>query len=370
MKCSVLQKDFIEGLLEAQRFVAGKGFASPLLNGIYLEVTKNSTLIIRSSSGLVLYQKELPCKDSEPGACVLPTNLLVSSVKSLNSGELQLSLEQDQLIISQGQTHFTLASLPGTEFPEIELQNLTAKMILPVEKFLSAARKVLVAASADETKPVLTSVLLEMRQPNALVATDGFRLFRMESDISLDQSGGILLPAKILRDLLGILEKKTLSTLECLTDDSRQSLLFQLGDSMVKMAAVAGDFPPYQNIIPQACSFSYAVEREVLLQAVKQAMIFAKEYSGIVVLEVQDGKLLLSSQASSSGRTRSFLPISQPEGEPVRFAVNGRYLVEFLSSIDSLEVVIQGTESLRPVLFRVPDDASLLYLIMPFKLQE
>lgn len=370
MKGLVTQNKFLESLLEAQRFVAGKGFSSPLLSGIYLEATDANRLIIRASTGSVLFQTEIEGNITEIGSCVIPAGLLVSSVKTLGSGEVQLESDEQQLIITQGDSHFSIASLSGEEFPSLSQEDNLEKLLLPVESFAKAARHVLMAASADETKPVLTAVLLEMRQPNALVATDGFRLSRYSADISLDIDGVVLIPSRTLRDLLGILEKRELATIECLIDSDRASLLFNLGTGWLKTSTIEGDYPNYQAIIPQACAFSLTIDREQLVQAIKQAMIFAKEYSGIVVFETDGQQLLISSQASTSGRTKSRLPIIRTEGEVVRFAVNGRYLLEFLSNLESLEVMIQGNESLKPVLFRVPENDSLLYLVMPFKLQE
>lgn len=370
MKCSVTQEALLSHLLEAQRFVASKGFASALLGGIQLEVTKDGKLTLRSSSGSVLYQAEIACQSAEPGSCVVPAGLLVSSVKTLADGLVEISTDGDQLVVSQGSAKFQIAALAGEDFPRLADEDKAEKFLLPVENFVKAGRQVLIAASADETKPVLTAVLLEMRQPNSLVATDGFRLLRSVTDISLDQEGSLLLPARVLRDLLGILEKRSVGVLECYADANRQSVLFNLGNGWLKSATIAGDYPPYQSIIPETCAFSLAVEREPLLQAVKQAMIFAKEYSGIVVLEVEAKELVVSSQSSTSGRTRSRLPLLRQEGEASKFAVNGRYLIDFLSVTDGLEIQIQGNEPLRPVLFGVVGDESLLYLIMPFKLQE
>jgi DNA polymerase-3 subunit beta len=370
MKCEIEHEALLSHLLEAQRFVASKGFASALLGGIQLEVSGDDKLTFRSSTGSVLYQAEIPCQSADPGSVVVPAGLLVSSVKSLTTGQVGFEVEADQLVVTQGSTRFQIAALSGEEFPRLADEDKAEKFLLPVEKFMKAGRQVLIAASADETKPVLTSILLEMRQPNSLVATDGFRLMRTVTDISLDQEGSLLLPAKVLRDLLGILEKRSVGVLECYADKGRSSVLFNLGNGWLKSATIVGDYPSYRSIIPEACSYSLVVEREPLLQAVRQAMIFAKEYSGIVVLEVENGELVVASQSSTSGRTRSRLPVIKIEGEPNKFAVNGRYLIDFLGITESLEVKIQGNEPLRPVLFTLPEDDSLLYLVMPFKLQE
>ncbi len=372
MRCRVSQELLLNSILEAQRFVANKGFASILLSGIYLEVISETKLVIRSSTGAVLYQTEVDCQKGEVGSGVIPASILSSSLRTLSSGLVDLEIKDEQLTISQGSTKFQITTLTGEDFPLLSFSpdQKNKPFLLPGKNFASAAHQSLIAASADETKPVLTAVLLEMKQPNSLVTTDGFRLFRVVTDISLDQDGSLLIPAKALRELLGILEKRSLEILECYLDSVQQKMIFNLGNGWLEVNTIIGDYPDYRTIIPEVCSFSLQIEREALILAVKQAMIFAKEFSGIVILEVDNQELLVSSQSSNSGRTKSRLPLLKNEGEPVRFAVNGKYLLDFLGTVDSLEVQIQGNEPLRPIIFRIPEDERLLYLIMPFKLQE
>jgi len=103
---------------------------------------------------------------------------------------------------------------------------------------------------------------------------------------------------------------------------------------------------------------------------VNQAMIFAREFSSIVVFWVEDNELVIASQANVRGKTEARLPLLSVEGQPVKFACNGKYVLDFLSSVENDAILIQGNESLKPVLLRIPEDPSYLYLIMPFKLSE
>jgi DNA polymerase III sliding clamp (beta) subunit (PCNA family) len=78
----------------------------------------------------------------------------------------------------------------------------------------------------------------------------------------------------------------------------------------------------------------------------------------------------VASQKSAQGKSNSSILIRSLEGEPVKFACNGKYVLDFLGSLEGDEVMIQGNESLKPVLFSVPESQDVLYLIMPFKLPD
>jgi DNA polymerase-3 subunit beta len=212
--------------------------------------------------------------------------------------------------------------------------------------------------------------MLEMTQPNALVTTDGFRLFRIQTELSLDQQGQILLPAKVFRELFPILEKADQPTITCLTTESNQEMVFQFGQTQVALSAIQGEFPTYRALIPENCAFSFSVDKELLQQKINQAMIFSREISSIVIFSVEENELIVSSQSGVRGKTESRIPLLSLEGLPEKFACNGKYVLDFLSVLESEGVKFQGNEPLKPVLFSSPDDTSLLYLVMPFKLSE
>ena len=368
MKLRIDQSVLSEKLTEANRFTASKN-SSPLLGGYFLEAQKK-TLVIRTSTGTVVYESSVPAEVEEMGVCVVPAGLFLSIVKSLEAGEIALAVENDSLQVQQKRSHSQLAVMPADNFPELHRDKLTQELVLPVEAFVKYGQRVLVAASSDETKPVLTSLAMEMSQPNALVATDGFRLFRQQVDLSLDEEGRFLLPARVLKDFFTILEKSEASTITCRTDEARQEIMFDLSETALQVNAIQGEFPPYQSIIPASVAFSLKVDKELLTQKVNQAMIFAREFSSIIVFSMDGEDLVIASQESVRGKTEARLTCNSIEGEPVKFACNGKYVQEYLNATEAEEIRIQGNESLKPVLFSNADSDQELYLIMPFKLQE
>lgn len=368
MELILEQSTFTQLCTTASRFTGNKSL-TPLLAGIYLSA-QDDTLTIRASSGTLIFESTLPAQVSVPGEIVVQAALAVSLLKSLHAGEMSLTLENDQLFVRQGKTRFELATMSFESFPQVQDFSAGQSFIFPKDVLSRSVKQALVATSIDETKPVLTSLLFELDQPNALVATDGFRLMRVQADLSVSEKKSLLIPGKALRELLPLLEKNEAATVEMKVSSSGNEALFSLGQDVLQVSLVAGDFPPYRNIIPQACAFSFIVSVEDAIQAIKQAMIFAKELSSIVVFWIEEGELKVASQKSAQGKSQSSLLIRSLEGEPVKFACNGKYVLDFLSTLESDEVLVQGNESLKPVLFSIPENQELLYLIMPFKLPE
>lgn len=368
MKCIVDQSVLVSTLNEASRFVATKAL-NPSFGGIFLQ-TDETHLKVRATTGQSLYEAQLLAQVETAGQALVPSSLFLSAVKSLDTGEVTLEVKADSLVIQQKKVEFTVALMVVEDFPDFPDVSATKEFLLPTENFIETTEKVLVAASKDETKPVLTSVLLEMSQPNAVVTSDGFRLYRANVDLSLDIEENLLLPARMLKEVLQIVKKTGESTLKCYWDTQSGQVLFLLPEVKVQLSVVNGDFPPYRSIIPENSNFSFTVDRETFIQKLQQVMVLAKELSSIVVFEAQDGDIVLSSQSSARGKSESHCSPLSADGEIPRFACNGTYVLDFLSSVDVEAITVTGVDPLKPIIFGVPEDSSLLYLVMPFKLQE
>lgn len=366
MKCTVDQSALSTLLNEASKFVANKAL-QPAFSGYFLEVTEEK-LTIRATTGQALYQSSLPATNTELGTALVPANILSSTVKALEKGEVTLTSSPEELQLVQKGVSFAVSLLMADDFPKVPELKEENKMLLPVSGFVQATEQVQVAASKDESKPVLTSLLLELGQPNALVTSDGFRLFRVNVDLSLDKEATLLLPARYVKEVLNILKKSEENVLPVYWNQETGQVIFALPDTFVQVSVVQGDFPNYRGIIPEATSFVFTVDKELFQQRLQQVMVLAKELSSIVIFTVEGEELVLTSQRSSKGISSARLPYSARDGEVPQFACNGAYVLDFLASVDEPDITIQGNDPLKPIIFGVPDRADILYLVMPFKL--
>lgn len=376
MKFFIEQEVLNQTLSEAQRFVSGKAL-SPSLGGIFFQVNEDGkSVIIRAANAQGQYLSTLPTDGSDKnqaGTVVLPAGVVGSAIKAFDKGPVSFELEGETVLARQKTVRFTISPLPAEDFPAPPNLEAGQEIVLPRAAFLEVSETVSVAASRDETKPVLTSLLLEMSAPNALVTSDGFRLYRHEVELSLDTPKTLLLPSRTLKEVLGIMKRLDSAVVQARWDESTGQLIFILGETVVQVSLVSGDFPPYRAIIPEACSFAVTLDRELLLQRIQQVMVMARELSSIVVFQSvvgNDGvEFEVASQAGIRGASTASLPTLQVDGEIPRFACNGTYVLDFLTTIDSTDVTIQGTDPLKPIVLTVPGKKEILYLIMPFKLQ-
>ena len=116
------------------------------------------------------------------------------------------SAEQDVEIIC-GPTTFHLRTLRAEDFPSLPPPSPETRVVLPAEAFVQTVNRVARSASRDETRPVLTGILmsasgLELR----MVATDSYRLSVKETALASPLQGSLEanVPARALQELVRI----------------------------------------------------------------------------------------------------------------------------------------------------------------------
>lgn len=178
----------------------------PILAGLLLEV----------GEGGAAHDLTLSCFDydvsarvgaeaavAEPGRALVAGRLLAEIARSLPSHPVDIVSDGDTVILSCGSARFTLLTLPVDDFPALPSLPAPAGTI-DGGRFATAVGQVAVAASRDDTLPMLTGVLVEIDGSDiTLVATDRYRMAVRDLDWRPTQPGiraSALIPARTLTD--------------------------------------------------------------------------------------------------------------------------------------------------------------------------
>ena len=113
------------------------------------------------------------------GSVVLPARLVVDVVRALPGDDVSLELrpaEQDVEILG-GTATFHIRTLRLEDFPPFPEAEGDDRVEVPGEAFVETVIKVARSASRDETRPVLTGILVSAAGDELrMVATDSYRL--------------------------------------------------------------------------------------------------------------------------------------------------------------------------------------------------
>ncbi|MGO9899207.1 MAG: DNA polymerase III subunit beta [Solirubrobacteraceae bacterium] len=367
MKIS-LERDVFLGQLQMVTRVASTRSAIQALSGVQLAVS-GSTCELRATDTEVSLRVPLQAEVERDGAVILPARLVVDVVRSLPSGRLVVELrtaEHDVEILS-GNATFHIRTLHAEDFPPFPEPDSASAVSVPAAAFVETVVKVAGSASHDETRPVLTGILVSASDSEVtMVATDSYRLSVKETSLpaALTAAFEVNVPAKALQELSRIASH---AVEEELTISVRQNqVVFVLGDVVLSSRLIDGQFPNYRQLLPDSFEHELRISGPELRDVVRRVSLLAQKNAPLR-LAFAPGELTVSSQTPDVGEARESLPVPF-QGEPLEIGFNPEFLRDGLDAIADGDVVLKLISPLRPGLLESGDGSGFLYLIMPIRL--
>lgn len=305
----------------------------------------------------------------QPGSAVLPARLVLEVVRSLPGDTVTLELrshEQDVELIS-GSAKFHLRTLRSEDFPTLPTPDADTRMTLPTQAFVETALQVSRSASKDETRPVLTGVLISAGgRELTMVATDSYRLSIKHAtlDSALDGAIEANVPARALQELARIAQSA--DEPELTISLGQNQVVFEIGDIVLSSRLIDGQFPNYRQLLPESVEYELRLSSAEIVDVVRRISLLAQKNAPLR-LSFSEGELTVSAQTPDVGEASEMLPVPF-SGEPFEIGFNPEFLRDGLESVESGELVLKLISPLRPGLIESPDGGEFVYLIMPIRL--
>lgn len=362
MKLRCERDTLVEALQTAGRAVSGRGGQLPVLSGLHLVLTGDQLVVTGSDLELTI-ARTLTVNGETDGTAVIPAKLLIDVVRSLEAGAIELDLSELDLTIRGGRSEFSIRTIPSDEFPQLVSADGPA-VTIEAESFVAALRQVVPAASSDDSRPILTGVLMAPSDVGLrLVATDSYRLAVAEvpgaSVLEGDQS--VLVPSRALGEVRRVVGEAPQLTLRL----SEKNASFEIDGLVVTTGLIEGDFPKYQGLIPTTQSNELAVNREAVLDAVRRVRLLAQESTPIRLVMNADGlEIVAITQDVGEGHETVD---AQYSGDELTVAFNPSFLLDGLDIAPGEDITLHTIDSLKPAVVRCPGDEHFLYLLMPVR---
>jgi len=305
-------------------------------------------------------------KIEEAGSVTVPAKLLHEFISQLPKDlVVDLVFEKNKLFIKAGSYSSTIQGTTAEDFPALPTIDGGMKLEVATETLKDALGKTMLAASHDETRPILGGVYFHSAEGTMyMAATDGYRL----AEIKLAEGAKDLqavVPLSALQDVLKIAQDTSEDTLIMQFDDGQFGVT--CGDTTLVSRLVDGQYPAYQQLIPESSDINFTVNREELLTASKLAGLFARESGGSITIKVSelDKTVAINSVASQVGDNSSVLNAEVTgSGEVV---VNVRYLTDALGCFDANEVAFRFSGAISPCVLTSADQPGYQHIVMPLK---
>jgi DNA polymerase-3 subunit beta len=299
------------------------------------------------------------------GSVVVPGRLLLDLARLLPAADVTIEhkLEEAAVEIRSGSATYRLHTYNAEDFPRLPEAEAAERHEVDRETVLTTVARVSRSASRDESRPVLTGVLMRF-EPGKLVmaATDSYRLSVKETEVegTVPELEAIV-PARALGELARIAQEG--DRIELAVHENQ--VIFATGDALLTTRRIDGQFPNYKQLVPESFDHELALPREELLEVVRRVSVMAQRNSPLR-LRFADGELTVSAQTQDVGEARESLPVPF-NGEPLEIGFNADFLRDGIESVLGDQLRLKLISPLRPAVLQGEGD-DFLYLIMPIRL--
>ncbi len=377
MKLSCQQGDISRGLSLVGRAVATRT-TLPITNNVLLSTDHGRLKLVATNLEMAI-SYWIGAKIEEEGAITVPARLLTEFVSSLPNDKIDISLSPRTKTLELKCARFEarISGIDAKDFPPIPTIDEGVNTAVKVEALRQGISQVVFAAASEESRPVLTGVDAQFDGGTlTLAAADGFRLavYKLPLPKAVSQKTEVIIPARTLGELNRLMSDGE-DEVQITVNPAKSQALFRLKDVELVSQLVQGTFPQYGQLIPQSSNTRAVVDVAEFLRATKTASIFARDGSGIVRLvmaagsgELTPGKMIVSARSEEIGDDVGEID-AVVEGEEVKIAFNGRYLIDVLSALHEPRVALETTSPSSPGVIRPVGVDNYIHVVMPMFVQ-
>jgi DNA polymerase III subunit beta len=335
-----------------------------VLAGVLLRA-ESGKLDLSATDMEISLRTSLEADVASEGAVVVPGKLLVDLARLLPGDDVSIEHRQGEGVVEivSGAASYRIHTYNAEDFPRLPDPAGTAMVPIDAEALLATAAKVSRAASRDESRPVLTGILVRFEGENlVMAATDSYRLAVKETSMSAPGPElDAIVPARALLELARVAPE----TPELQLGVQENQVLFASDGVLLTTRRIEGQFPNYRQLLPEAFENEVTLPRDELLDVVRRVSVMAQRNAPLR-LRFAEGELTVSAQTQDVGEAHETMP-APFSGDALEIGFNPEFLRDGVESVDGDELRLKLISPLRPaVLQGTGEDFS--YLIMPIRL--
>ncbi len=373
MKIKINQNKLKEGVNIVER-ISNKSSSLSVLKNILIKVKKNYLNLVATDLEVGVKWWALT-KTEKEGEIIIPSNIFSSFISFLPDKEVDISSSKDNLLINCDNFKTQIRGFDSEDFPIIPEVPEKRSVLIDSGVFCQSLIQIVDIPSFSTNRPEISGVFFSVKKNEMkIVATDSYRLGEkiIKLNSSSEEEFSFILPQKAAKEIIGIFSEK----------EGEIKLVFGVNQVLFEIPMpgkishpqiqlfsrlVDGDYPNYEEIIPQKNETKTIINRVDFLNQIKASSIFGGK-TNEVKLKINPEKkgIEIFSESSETGEFKSFIS-AQMKGKKEEVSFNHKFLKEGLLSIKSPEVSFEINDSSSPGVLRPVGDSNFLYLVMPIK---
>src|ERR671930_1619636 len=360
----VCQRDELSQKLAVVARAVSTRASVQILSGVLLRAEAGRLHLAATDMELSL-RSSLDAQIEGDGAVVVPGRLLVDLVRLLPESEVTIEHRADESVarVTSGPSSSTLHTYAAEDFPRLPDLDAVGTFTVDRESLLDTVSRVSRSASRDESRPVLTGILVRFETGKlVMAATDSYRLSVKETELPGEVPElEAIIPARALAELARIAQSG--DTIELGVHENQ--VVFAAEDVWLTTRRIDGQFPNYKQLLPESFEHDVTLPRAEFLDVIRRVGVLVQRTSPLQ-LRFSEGELRVLARTQDVGEAEETLPVAF-SGDPLEIGFNAEFLREGIESISADELRLRLISPLRPAVIE-GDDTDPTYLIMPIRL--
>ena len=359
----VADRDKLQKALSHVSTIIGVRSMLPLLGNVLIEAD-NGIVTLTTTDLEMRITTSVESEIVAAGKTTLPARKLVSLIGSMTGEKVTFDVnDQDQAQLSCGTGRFRLLGLAASDFPEAAGFETVREIKVKEGDFKRMISHVAYAACSDDSRKVLTGVLLSVRDSNmTLVTTDGKRMAMQEATPE-ECSGGdgdSIIAIKTMSEVRRLLEGDRVMTIRI----GEKQCEFSIGNFTLNAKLIEGSYPNYRQVIPASFNCTVDIPAAALLSRIEAVSLVLSENSSFIVMDFENNKLKLAASSAEVGDASDEIDVEY-SGDAFNVSFNPVFLADPLKATDAEMVRFKLNDSVNPVAIEAGE--GFLYVIMPIR---
>ena len=303
---------------------------------------------------------------SEDFLITLPGRKLFDILRSLGNTELELSSDNDTILLKTAKSKFSLQQLPSNEFPLFDNTEGEQTFSIKQQTLSDIFNKTQFAMAQQDVRFYLNGLLLEI-YPESLnvVGTDGHRLAKtttvLDKKSITEQS--CIVPRKAIQELTRSLSDEK----ECKVSLVDNQASFSFSQVSLTTKLIDGTFPDYNRVIPAETTTNIMLDTKTLKPALQRVSILANEKFRGVRIDIDNNKIIISSENPEQEQAVEDIDIDDTNTK-LSIGFNVSYLIDAVNACSGELVTLGVNDENTSALITDPSDPNTKYVVMPMRL--
>lgn len=378
MKFTCTQENLNQGLQIVQHATT-KNANLPILNNVLIELKDNNIQLSATNLDIGITCLIRGKIDAE-GTYTVNAKLISDYVNLLPKENIDIDLKNGELAIKCNHHQTKMKGIESNDYPLIPNLEKTNPIIIEGDKFKKALDSVLFAVSKNESRPELNGVFFRIAKNQlTLAATDSYRL--AERKLMIEQGSeeviDLIVPAKTLQEVsrvINIIKNDINDNHEIKIYLNEGQILFVYNDVELISRLIEGNYPDYEQIIPQKNNSQVITSVSDLVKNIKTVSLFVKDNINDITLQFNVDKndpvasnIIVKAFNEQLGESTAEVA-ANITGIDNNIILNYLYLVEGLNNLNSTEVKMEIIDNLSPMIISsVDNEDKYLYIVMPIR---